>query len=220
MLVANVCVRTDICGQLPESLATALGPLLATLAVTATVGISPPHSASPVPIQLLLTPFSTQPQKLSLAERALQQRRLAAVVSAAQANVETISESTGQGLRRHYDRMLASVLEMDGHLLDDVDYGVARACAAVGAEALGLLLRLRQRKRKWLRVTTLGYADVQDCDAATVKLEAAGLLVALRPGGAPCPPKGFVVRPLGQRGYHAGALLKDGPDACSGWEPS
>jgi hypothetical protein len=186
-LAADVCLRSDICGQLPEALAKALEPLLTTLAITATVGTPPSHAAAPVPVQLLLAPSSTQPQQLPLAELALQQRRLAAVVSAAQASAETISEGTGQGLRRHYDRMLAAVLETDGHLLDDADRGVVHACAIVSADVLGLLLRLRLRKRKWLRVTTLGYADVEDCDAATVQLEAVGLLVALRPGGVPYP---------------------------------
>lgn len=171
-----------MCGQLPEKIASALEPLLATHTVTATISTLPKHPAAPVPILLTLAARASKPPPPH--ERAARQRALDAVVAAARAVHDSVSEGTGECLRRHYAAMIDSVCREDGHLLDGADRRVAAAVAAAPPQAQGLLLRLRQRKGPWFRVGALSYADVGDADEAAAALQAAGLLDVLRLSGA------------------------------------
>lgn len=174
--------HAGVCGQLPEKVATALEPLLATHTVTATVSTLPKHPAAPVPALLTLAPRAAKPPPPH--ERGPRQRALDGVVAAARAVHDSVSEGTGECLRRHYAAMLASVRAEDGHLLDDGDRRVAAAVDAAPPQAQGLLLRLRQRRGPWFRVGALSYADVDDAVEAAAALQAAGLLDVLRPTGA------------------------------------
>lgn len=183
-------VRAVVCGQLPEAIATALEPLLATLAASATITALPQHPASPVPILLTLKSTaaasrSACAQKLTPAERIAQQRMVDALIKAAQNTETSVSEGTGAALRRHYARMFDSALTADAHLFVEADRRVAQACGIVTAAAQGLLLRLRQRKGPWFRVGALAYADVADYDAAVAELRSEGLLDVLAAPAAP-----------------------------------
>jgi hypothetical protein len=176
-----------VCGQLPQEIAAAMEPLVATaLVATATVTLLPKHPASPVPILLTLAPPKGKraQSKLPPAERAARQRAIDDLVRAAQATEGSISEGAGAALRRHYAAMLDAAFAADDHLFDEADRAVGAAVRGAPPPAQGLLLRLCQRKGPWFRVGALSYADVGDCDAAVAELEERKLLDVLRPESA------------------------------------
>lgn len=172
-----VATTAVVCGQLPEAVASALQPLLVSYDATATVTSLPRHPAAPTPILLTLAPSQNSSHVLGRVA-------LDALMRAAQAVHDKISESAGERLRRHYADILGMVALHDSHLLDEADKLVITALHSLDVQAQALLLRLRFRKGPWFRVAALAYADVDDVDAAISALKAAGLLRCLELSGA------------------------------------